>query len=143
MVHLGDYMKHIPTLLILFLLGIIVACQPADPACPPESISYLTDSNPSTSDISQTIVEASPEIVEIKGQEIMVDQVIRGKLCSGSWRGTVYVPCDIQIYEWEQDPTFLKNCDLTIEPGTAVYVAAHNDEPYYQGCSCHTGEVGE
>ena len=72
-----------------------------------------------------------------------MDQVVQGRLCSGSWSGTVYVPSQIQIYAWEDNPNFLENCDLSIKPGTVVYVAAHNDEPYYQGCSCHTGEVGE
>ena len=136
-------MKHTPMFLILFLLGIMAACQPADPPCPPESITYLTDSNSSASVLSQHSIEASPELVKINGQEIMVDQVIKGKLCGGSWSGTVYVPCGIEIYQWEENPTFLKDCDLTIEPGTVVYVAAHNDEPYYQGCSCHTDEVVE
>jgi len=29
---------------------------------------------------------------------------------------------------------------LNIAPNTVVYVAAHNDAPYYKGCSCHTGQ---
>jgi hypothetical protein len=84
-----------------------------------------------------------PERVEINGQEMLVDRVIKGTLCNDSWQGTIYVPCEIQIYEWEEDPTFLQECDLTIEQGTVVYVAAHNDEPYYKGCSCHTGQGEE
>jgi len=61
-----------------------------------------------------------------------VDNVIQGPLCDGKWDGTVYISCDLQIYEWEEDPTFLQNCELTIEPGTIVYVATHNDVPYYK-----------
>jgi len=38
------------------------------------------------------------------------------------------------------NPLFLKGCKLNIDPNTVVYVAAHNDAPYYKGCSCHTGE---
>jgi len=51
----------------------------------------------------------------------------------------VYVTCDVQVLEWKDRPTFLEDCDLVIEPGTVVYVAAHNDAAYYNGCSCHTG----
>lgn len=85
---------------------------------------------------------ATAQVVEINGQQLQVDQVVRGMLCEGNWSGTVYVPCQVQVFSWEEDPLFLENCDLRIEPGTVVYVAAHNDAPYYQGCSCHTGEIG-
>ena len=127
----------------LLLVLLSAACQPAAPACPPESITYLAASNASHSPNDQDDSPKAEQGVEINGREMLVDQVVQGILCSGSWRGTVYVPCQIKIYEWEEDPTFLERCDLVIEPGTVVYVAAHNDEPYYQGCSCHTGEVGE
>ena len=40
----------------------------------------------------------------------------------------------------EDNPLFLKGCDLHIEPNTIVYVADHNDQPFYKGCSCHTGK---
>ncbi len=54
----------------------------------------------------------------------------------------MYVTCNVQVYPWEEQPTFLKDCNLTIEPDTVVYVAAHGDEPYYKGCSCHIGSGG-
>ena len=92
---------------------------------------------------SHGIPKIEPQLVEIKGREVRVDQVIRGTLCNDNWQGTIYVPCEIQILEWEENPTFLEKCELNIETGTVVYVAAHNDEPYYQGCSCHTGEGGD
>ncbi len=85
---------------------------------------------------------ASPAQVEIGGKSVLVDRVVEGPLCNGIWRGTVYVTCDVQVYPWEERPTFLKDCDLTIEPGTVVYVADHGDQPYYQGCLCHTGAGG-
>jgi len=82
----------------LLLILLSAACQPAAPACPPESITYLAPSNaiqPPTDLDSSTSVE---QLIEINDREILVDQVVRGTLCSGSWSGTVYVPCQIQIY---------------------------------------------
>ena len=137
-------MKHLTWILLLLLLLLmsIAACQPAEPACPPETISYLTNSNPALADLPQSNLIDNAEIVEINGRDVQVDRVFRGMLCNDSWQGTVYVPCEIQILEWDENPTFLENCELNIEPGTVVYVAAHNDEAYYQGCSCHTSEGG-
>lgn len=66
-------------------------------------------------------------------------------LCNDVWSGTVYVGCDARVaqaaLDEESNPLFLKGCDLDIAPNTVVYVAAHNDAPYYKGCSCHTGEA--
>lgn len=133
-------MKSIPTLFVFILFFLLSACQTEAHACPPESITYISNPSSLQNLRSNDSTKPSADTIEINGQEMQVDQVIRGTLCNGSWKGTIYVPCEIQIYEWEEDPTFLKNCDLTIEPGTVVYVAAHNEEPYYQGCSCHFGE---
>jgi hypothetical protein len=85
----------------------------------------------------------APREVKIGGKAIRVDHFIQGPLCSGRWQGTVYVACDVQVLPWSEHPTFLKDCDLSIEPGTVVYVAYHNDAPYYNGCSCHTGELSQ
>ncbi|MEJ2563670.1 MAG: hypothetical protein P8Z42_13435, partial [Anaerolineales bacterium] len=85
----------------------------------------------------------TPTLAEIGGKTVEVDRVIHGPLCNDTWRGTIYVACDVQVAEWdeEQGPFFLDNCDLTIDPGTVVYVAAHNDTAYYKGCAvCHTSE---
>ena len=136
-------MKYIPTLSIFVLIFLISACQPMAPACPPESISYLSSSSSLQRPTSNGSSKPKAEIIEINGQEMLVDRVVKGTLCHDSWKGKIYVACEIQIYEWEEDPIFLHNCDLTIEPGTVVYVAAHNDAPYYKGCSCHTGEGEE
>ena len=125
----------------LFLL--LLGCQRTNPICPPESIKYLPASTELsvTSSIQDLTQIPTPVEVEIRGRTVSVDQVVRGPVCNGDWRGVVYVACDIEIYEWEQTPNFLQACDLTIEEGSIVYVAAHNDEPYYKGCSCHTGEI--
>ncbi|MES0359593.1 MAG: hypothetical protein ABUK20_01645 [Anaerolineales bacterium] len=132
-------MKYFLALIYLSLLLFASACQPAAPICPPDSITYISDS-------SQFSASSSPDQsplpgqVEINGKSMSVDDVIHGPLCDSQWSGTIYVACDLQIIEWQEDPTFLKECSLSIEPGTVVYVAAHNDDPYYKGCSCHTGE---
>jgi len=85
--------------------------------------------------------DASASEVSIGGKLIDVDKVVSGPLCTDRWQGTVYVACDVQVMKWEENPLFLKDCDLSIAPGTVVYVAAHNDAAYYNGCSCHTGEL--
>ncbi len=133
--------KKIPLVVLLSLLILLLsACQPSPPACPPESVTYLLEEDASKIIDAQNTSAATEQLVEINGQEIWVDQVVQGTLCSGSWSGTVYVPCKVQVYAWEEDPLFLEDCDLSIAPGTVIYVAAHNDQPYYQGCSCHTGD---
>ncbi len=71
---------------------------------------------------------------------MVVDRVVEGPLCDDHWQGTVYVGCGVQVKEWSEKPLFLKDCDLTIEPGSVVYVADHNNAAYYNGCSCHTTE---
>jgi hypothetical protein len=84
---------------------------------------------------------SSSVLIELDGKTLQVDRVIKGPLCNDTWSGVIYVTCDVQVYAWEEQPDFLKNCALTIEPGTIVYVAAHNNAPYYNGCSCHTGDI--
>ena len=117
-------------------------CKPVSSACqqagstrqylttPPEGLSTPTPGPSPT-----------PFLMEINGRTIPIDRVIDGPLCNDTWSGTVYVTCNVQVYSWVEQPTFLKNCQLDILPGTVVYVAYHNDAPYYIGCSCHTGET--
>ena len=72
------------------------------------------------------------------GTTLQVDQVIHGYLCDHNLRGTVYVACDIQVNEWVDKPLFLDGCNFTVAPGTVIYVAAHNNTAYYNGCAaCH------
>jgi hypothetical protein len=131
------------TILALAVLLIpLSGCKPAASACqqvtgtprylttPPEALPTPT-SGPSP----------TPFLMEINGRTIPIDRIIEGPLCNDTWSGTVYVTCNVQVYPWQEDPTFLKNCNLSISPGTVVYVAYHNDTAYYNGCSCHTGET--
>ena len=107
----------------------------------PESIAYETDVEnfPQIND-EPLLPDPKPTAVEINGKMVLVDRVIEGALCNDKWSGTVYVACSLQVLAWEEEPLFLKDCQLDIESGTVVYVASHNDSPYYKGCSCHTGE---
>jgi hypothetical protein len=123
----------------LFLLGVLFLAS-CNPVCPPESITYLT--GPASAPSSEAVeTQAAPQQVQLRtflGHEtVLVDEVIHGFICDDTWRGTVYVACDIEIPAWEDEPLFLQDCDLTIEPNTVVYVAAHNDARYSNGCSCH------
>ena len=127
---------------LTLIVVLLAACQPPEPACPLGSITYIQQNEPLSPSNMDMSSPGTAEVVEINGQQLQVDQVVRGMLCEGNWSGTVYVPCQVQVFSWEEDPLFLESCDLRIEPGTVVYVAAHNDAPYYQGCSCHTGEIG-
>jgi len=98
--------------------------------------------------IAQTPVPKSSEApitVEINRKMVSVDKLVDYPLCNDYWSGTIYVSCDAQVAEAELDadenPLFLKGCNLIIEANTVVFVAAHNDTAYYKGCSCHTGEA--
>ena len=84
-------------------------------------------------------------MIEIKGREMLFDKVISGPVCNDTWTGLVYFGCDARVGPWNEEngPLFFQDCDLRIEPGTIVYVAYHNDQAYYKGCSCHTGELGD
>jgi hypothetical protein len=124
-------------------LMLLPACQTADaPACPTVAgtLPYLTIP-PEVLPTPVSAPASTPVSMEIGGKIIPVDKVVEGPLCNDTWSGTVYVTCNVQVYPWEEQPTFLKNCNLAIAPGTVVYVAYHNDTAYYNGCSCHTGEI--
>lgn len=136
------------SLFILFiLLGFLLfACTRNNAVCPSDEgtsrpalqLADLIELPPPTSDSSEPIQ------VEIKGRKMEVDKLVDYPLCNDNWTGTVYVSCDAQVAEAELDvesnPLFLAGCNLNIAPNTVVYVAAHNDAPYYKGCSCHTGQ---
>lgn len=117
-------------------------CSANTPTCPPatgtsRSLIVPPESLPKPAPDSTP----TPVLIEIGGKTIPVDEVVEGPLCNDSWSGTVYVTCNVQVHPWEEQPTFLKNCNLSIAPGTVVYVAYHHDTAYYNGCSCHTGEI--
>jgi hypothetical protein len=130
------------TLFLILPLLLLSGCQPTVPACPPaigtpHYLTVLPEALPTPDPGSAS----TPILMEIEGKTIPVDKVVEGPLCNDTWSGTVYVTCNVQVYPWEEQPTFLKNCNLSITPGTVVYVAYHSDTAYYNGCSCHTGEI--
>ena len=133
---------------MIFLLSLLVlgasACGEKEPVCPqltgtPQYLSLPPGELPTPT--PGLLPDQIP--VEIGGKSILVDKIVQGPLCNDTWSGTVYVACDVQVYPWEENPTFLKDCDLSIAPDTIVYVADHNNTAYYNGCSCHTGELTE
>ena len=135
-------MKYYITITLLIFLVLTVGCQEATPVCPPVSQTpeYLTTPPgqlPTPTPVSE------PHSVVIGRRELTVDKVVVGPLCNDNWSGSVYVTCDVQVYPWVEEPTFLKDCQLNIEPQTVVYVAYHNNTAYYNGCSCHTGLTPE
>ena len=89
-------------------------------------------------------LSTSPVEVEIGGRMMKVDKLVNYPVCNDDWSGTVYMDCDAQVAHVKVDEDgnlrFFEGCDLNIESGTVIYVAAHNDAAYYKGCSCHTGE---
>lgn len=124
--------------LILLVALAISACQAEKPACTwAEGQQRYLEALPSPSASSA----AEPAIVTVAGRERQVDRVVEGPLCDADWSGTVYVACGAQVLRWQDTPLFLKDCDFKVAPGTVVYVAYHNDAAYYNGCSCHTGEI--
>jgi hypothetical protein len=132
---------------LLFSLAVLLlsGCAPAAPGCPQQTGTpeYLTVTPPTAQPVTAADHSPPPTQIEIAGGIVSVDQVVVGPLCNGAWSGTVYVTCDVQVLPWQDLPTFLRDCDLNIAPDTVVYVAYHGDAPYYNGCSCHTGEIAE
>jgi hypothetical protein len=86
-----------------------------------------------------------PAEIKLRNRMVYVDKIVHGFVCDDQWSGTVYVDCDVEVREYEvvdeEEANFFVGCDLQIEEGTVVYVAFHNDEVYYKGCSCHTNEL--
>jgi len=85
-----------------------------------------------------------PVNISIRNKTVTVDKIVHGYLCDDQWSGTIYVDCDVSVPEWQPDEegeaNFFTGCNLEIEEGTVVYVAYHNDEAYFKGCSCHTSD---
>jgi hypothetical protein len=137
-----NIMKNRLQLLAGVALLFLSACQtqPSAGLLPTGTPNYLTVP-PDKLPASLPETYSPPISMKIGYKTINVDQVVEGPLCNGTWSGTVFVTSNVQVYQWEEQPTFLKNCSLTIAPGTVVYVAYHHDTAYYNGCSCHTGET--
>ena len=140
-------MKMPQTAFILLGLALLVgACQSNNYVCP-----EATGTPEPPLELEALIALAvtpgpapTPTTVEIRGKTVLVDRVVSGPVCNDHWSGVVYVGCDLQIPRWqgegeeESEALFFKDCDLRIAPDTVVYVEAHGNQPYLQGCSCHT-----
>lgn len=111
----------------------ITACEPV---CPPDAVTTLVPPFPDYEPLAVN-PSTTPIEVAIKGKLREVDRVIHGPLCNDTWQGVIYVACDVQVAAWEEDPIFLRECNLNIEENTVVYVASHNDQQFNKGCSCH------
>lgn len=134
--------KVLSALVLCMLFCFLAGCQDPTPVCPmvTGTPDYLTVSP----ELLPTPTSGSGlRQVQIGRSQMQVDKVVEGALCNDSWSGIVYVACNVQVYPWVEDPTFLKNCQLDIDPQAVVYVAYHNNTAYYKGCSCHTGETPE
>lgn len=131
---------------LLKILGfscVVLMLSACGAQCPEGTITYLNDlpgerAAAHQSPPTHTSGAASVGVRTLLGRKtIDVDEVIRGNICNDTWTGTVYVTCAIEIPAWEQNPFFLQDCPVTIEPNSTVYVEAHRDKAYREGCSCH------
>ncbi len=130
-------MKRFSALLLIPFLLLTAGCLPTPP---PELLITRTPQPAATTppEVPQeTAPPSSPMPIEIGSRTVVVDEIIRGFLCDDAWRGVIYVDADVEVLPWENEATFLRACDLVIEPGTIVYVADHPGEVFYKGCSCH------
>jgi len=132
------------TFLVLMILA-LPACSRNKVVCPEDA-----GQSDTTLDWDQVMAaagtpapETEPIPMKIGWKTVMIDRVVSGPVCNDRWEGTVYVGCDIQVRPWDEAPLFFEDCDLEIDESAVVYVAIHNNEPFYKGCSCHTGELYE
>lgn len=134
-------MKKYVLIAVVSLVFILSGCQ-SKPVCPEEveKPEHLTIQEVQALPTPAFSSSAGPVEMKINGGLVTVDKVVDGPLCNDSWQGTVYVGCNVRVLEWDENPLFLKDCNLSIAEGTVVYVAYHNDAAYYEGCSCHTGQ---
>lgn len=125
-------MRWLNLISLLLASLILSACQPPAPVCPPGALSYQNDLTAVQAEAPQ------PAQVSLGRTALDADQLVRGPLCNNHLAGRVYVTCEIQVQRWEDKPLFLDGCDFTVAPGAVVYVAAHNNAAYYNGCAaCH------
>ena len=135
-------MKRFTPILVCALFLLVIACNPNKSVCPDEEGPGVDTSSNPTIEVEQEHV-GGPALVPINGKEVSVDKLVSGVLCNDEWAGTIYVGCDIEVADWEEDPFFLDGCSLDIKEGTVVYVADHNNTAFYKGCSCHYSEQPE
>jgi hypothetical protein len=135
-------MKLIVGTLLAILISLLAGCGVTTPVCPPVTGTPQYLALPPAQLPTPTSSSGS-FVVLVRGSQVQVDKVVQGDLCNDEWSGAVYVACDVKVYPWTEEPLFLKDCQLNIDPNTVVYVAYHNDTAYYNGCSCHTGVTTE
>lgn len=127
-------MNRVFFLILAITMLFLTACQPD--VCKDGSITYQEDT--SKFPLEADLVKQGPEEILIGKKVINFDRVVHGPICNDTWTGKVYVACDITIQDWEESPKFLEGCNLVVDPDAIVYVAAHNNAPYYKGCGeCH------
>jgi hypothetical protein len=124
-------MKSTHLVIIVLTSLLFVGCMSS--SCPPDTVSYL--SHPYPAENLEMINQ--PQVIELRRKEILVDEVITGPVCNDTWSGIIYVTCDIQVPAWDEEAFFFQDCDLDIMEDTVVYVEAHRNKPYSEGCSCH------
>jgi hypothetical protein len=135
-------MRFMITFILLIIVLFMTSCSPSSPVCSPGATTYLDEGTFIPTAPANDEQSAARSFVDVHGKTIEVDRVIHGPLCNAALKGTVYVACDVIVKKWDEKPTFLNGCDFSVEPGTIIYVAAHNDTAYYNGCSsCHSSET--
>jgi hypothetical protein len=147
MLHTLEVAVKTPCALAVILLLVLSGCQSTTAGSSATGCSAATgtplrlETPPDALPTATLGPSPTPVVMKIGGKDIQINKVVEGPLCNDTWSGTVYVACNIQVYPWEKYPTFLQNCNLKITPGTVVYVAHHNNTAYYNGCSCHSGQL--
>jgi hypothetical protein len=138
-------MKTHAILSLAFSVLLLSACERKATVCPEGSVTHLPDVEafPKLSSTENPVKASGPVTVEVRGKQMKFDRLVEGPFCNIKLSGKVYVGCNIQIPEWdkEENPTFLENCDFSVEPGSVIYVGPHNNAIFKKGCACHTGEM--
>lgn len=125
---------------IFFVIPVLLLAASCLPTPPPELLYTATPKPAATSTKTSEPSRdptTTPVLVEIGGKTVTVDRIIEGLLCNDVWQGTIFVSPDVQVNPWTEEPTFLRQCDLQVDEGTIVHVAAHPGEVFYRGCTCH------
>lgn len=137
--------KTIKLGLVMLLIALIAAgCSRQSSVCATDPPNLPVETRqPENFNLSEK-QSSFPQEIQIRNKMVAVDQIIHGSICDDVWRGVVYVDCDVAVPDWEKEEDgsakFFEDCYLVVEDGTVIYVAYHNDEAYYKGCSCHTNE---
>lgn len=111
----------------LLVMLFLTACTADE--CPEGSVTYVENAG-----FFPAGTEGSPQNTELRigNRTILFDQVIHRPLCNNSVEGTVNAACDVQVVKWKNKPTFLDGCNFQMAEDKVIYVAAHNNAPYYK-----------